>query len=221
MPPNFQDARIGSPSGFFLHINADGSVNLNMTALTPTYPIHCSHAVATINTWERFLACAPLTDMRKWTLKMREPAATPFDYSFIAAPTLSWMSAAAGGVVNQQAEFLDLYVRCTALQTLDIELWYELAALPALPTITGIVPPTGAQGTAALAVAIAGTSFTTAMQIAVGGAGVAVTSFVRTTDVLIDAVFTIDAAAALGARTITIRNLGGEVVSAAIFTVVP
>jgi len=219
MPPNLRDTRVIGLSGSCLEINPDGSVNLNMTALTPTYPGHFSHTVAVINTWERFLACAPLTDMRKWTLKMREPAAVQYDYSFIAAPTLSWGSAAAGGVVNEQAEFLDLYVRCPALQTLDIELWYELAALPAAPTITGIVPNAGSQGTVALPVAIAGTSFTTAMQIVVGGAGVAVTSFTRTSDILINAVFAIDALAALGARNVTIKNLRGEVVAAGIFTV--
>ena len=88
----------------------------------------------------------------------------------------------------------------------------------ALPTLTGVSPSSGTQGTS-VAVSLAGTNFVAGATVAVGNPGITVTnvSVISATQILAN--FTIGAAASVGAANVTVTTSAGTS-GAVSFTVV-
>ena len=82
------------------------------------------------------------------------------------------------------------------------------APAPVAPTLTSVAPNLGTQG-ATVTVTLTGTNFIGATTVAVSGAGVTVNSVVVGSTTSLTASFVIDAAAAVGARTVTVTTPGG------------
>lgn len=203
MPSSYVDVRVGEIAG-----------------LLGSYPGQFTHTIATAATWERFLAGPVFPGCRAWALKLRQPGLTEFNYAYFAAPAI-WGSAGPGAVLNWRTALPDLYVRHAAPGTVfELDVWHELVAAPGVPTIVPpLVPDTGAQG-ATLNTVITGTNLATIMQVTFSGTLIAVNTLLATaTTVTVN--ITIDGAAALGARDVTVSGLGGSVTAAAAFTVIP
>ena len=91
---------------------------------------------------------------------------------------------------------------------------------PPAPTATGVTPAIGVLGTS-VPVTISGSNFVSgATSVSVSGTGVTVGSLSVTNSTTLTATLAIDAAAALGARTITVTNAGGTTATLS-FTIIP
>ena len=83
------------------------------------------------------------------------------------------------------------------------------APVPSAPTLTSVVPNLGTQG-ATVAVTLTGTNFVVGTTtVNVSGAGVTVNSVVVGSSTSLTATFVIDAAAVIGARSVTLTTAGG------------
>ncbi len=103
-------------------------------------------------------------------------------------------------------------VTVTALSgTSNAQLFTVTAPLtPCLPTLTGIVPSSGAAGATVSSVTLFGTNFISgATTVAVSGAGVAVGAVTVNSSTQLTTSVTIDAAATIGARNVTVTTGGG------------
>ena len=100
----------------------------------------------------------------------------------------------------------------------DAQTFTVNAPAPGAPTLTSVSPNQGIQG-ATVAVTLTGTNFVVgATTVTVAGGGVTVNNVVVGSSTSLTANFVLDAAAALGARNVTVTTAGGTS-GAQIFTV--